>query len=289
MKKIDLKIIDTLRYIRDEYFTSDISLAKKLGISRSTLLRWINEEIQIPLSKYEIIYDLVYSLEQDYNKMISYYLTNKHSNNEKIVLFHGSKNGIIGNLSISYSAINNDFGKGFYLGENLDQSSIFVSDLENSKIYSFVFNKKDLKYIKFNVDTDWMLTIAYFRNKLNTYKNSKKIKELVNNIKNIDYIIAPIADNRMFMILDRFINGEITDEQCAHCLSKVNIGNQYVLVSEKALKRVSAYYEFYFCNKERNDIKNIKLDFDQKRNELVSEMLRKYAGKGNYITELLEK
>lgn len=44
------------------------------------------------------------------------------------------------------------------------------------------------------------LAIAYFRGKLDKYKNHKLIESIVNKVKESDYIVAPIADNRMFRI-----------------------------------------------------------------------------------------
>ena len=70
--------------------------------------------------------------------------------------------------------------------------------------------------------------IAYFRGRLGEFEQSSVVIELICAIRDIDYIIAPIADNRMFEIIDSFIDGEITDVQCRHCLSATNLGNQYV-------------------------------------------------------------
>ena len=36
-----------------------------------------------------------------------------------------------------------------------------------------------------------------------------------------------------FEIIDRFIDGEITDVQCQHCLSATNLGKQYVFIGIK--------------------------------------------------------
>ena len=56
-----------------------------------------------------------------------------------------------------------------------------------------------------------MLTIAYFRGRLSGYEDHPIIKKLINKLEDIDYLVAPIADNRMFRIIDSFIEGEITD------------------------------------------------------------------------------
>ena len=73
-----------------------------------------------------------------------------------------------------------------------------------------------------------MMTIAYYRGALDKYKDHAIITRIIKDSRNCDYIIAPIADNRMFKIIDSFIQGEITDEQCKHCLAATNLGKQYV-------------------------------------------------------------
>lgn len=40
----------------------------------------------------------------------------------------------------------------------------------------------------------------------------------------------------MFRIIDSFIEGEITDEQCIHCLAATNLGLQYVFKTKKCLE-----------------------------------------------------
>lgn len=40
------------------------------------------------------------------------------NNESNIVLFHGSRNGLIGNPTIKYGNENKDFGKGFYMSES---------------------------------------------------------------------------------------------------------------------------------------------------------------------------
>ena len=83
-----------------------------------------------------------------------------------------------------------------------------------------------------------MMTIAYYRGTLVEYKNHPKIKAFVEASRDCDYIIAPIADNRMFQIINSFIAGELTDEQCKHCLAATNLGMQYIFISEKAVSQL---------------------------------------------------
>lgn len=95
-----------------------------------------------------------------------------------------------------------------------------------------------------------MLTIAYYRGKLQEYVKTETVKKLLKANEGVDYIIAPIADNRMFEIIDSFIEGEITDVQCQHCLSATNPGKQYVFVSEKALDHITLLESCFLTDSE---------------------------------------
>lgn len=103
----------------------------------------------------------------------------------------------------------------------------------------------------------------------------------------MDYIVAPIADNRMFEIIDSFIDGEITDVQCQHCLSATNLGNQYVFVSEKALKKVSILERCFLAGEEKNSYLNAKKEFNELNRDKVKIARRQYRGNGKYIEEIL--
>ena len=133
-----------------------------------------------------------------------------------------------------------------------------------------------------------MMTIAYYRGTLDDYKNHPKIRMLVQKSRECDYIIAPIADNRMFQIINSFIAGELTDEQCKHCLSATNLGMQYVLISEKAAAKAQIIERCYISNNERKHFKNIRMEESKLGDDKVKLAKRQYRGQGRYIDEILE-
>lgn len=144
----------------------------------------------------------------------------------------------IANSCSTSGRTNNDFGCGFYTGESYDQSISFISNFNKSCVYFLDFNNVDLRCKKYNVDQEWILTIAYYRNALSKYAEHPIVQKLVTQSRDCDYIIAPIADNRMFQIINSFIDGEITDEQCKHCLAATNLGYQYVFATPKSTKHL---------------------------------------------------
>ena len=207
---------------------------------------------------------------------------------KEILLFHGAKSTIIGNIDVNKGRKNNDFGQGFYCGESYEQSASFVENFENSSVYYFSFDITGLRSLKYSVDRDWMLTIAYFRGTLNEYKDSIVIKKLISKLDYVDYVVAPIADNKMFRIIDSFINGEITDEQCKHCLAATNLGFQYVLLNDNAISRLKMLECCYLSNEERNHYRKIKLEDNKISDDKVKLARIQYRGKGLYIDEILK-
>lgn len=113
------------------------------------------------------------------------------------------------------------------------------------------------------------------------------VKKLVEQSRDCDYIIAPIADNRMFQIIHSFIFGEITDEQCKHCLAATNLGSQYVFLNEKAVNQVRLIERCYISENEKEYYKN-RRSSDAKPGEDKVRLARiQYRGKGKYIDEIL--
>ena len=176
-------------------------LAEQIGVTPITLSRWKKNEENILWSNLNAIYNFAFKKGIRLNK-IKEQLFKEDCGENSVILFHGAKNGIEGQISIEKSKNTNDFGRGFYCGESLEQSAMFVASYPESSLYILEFDKSNLSYTKLNVDRDWMLLIAYFRNKLTDYAEHPIILNLLSRLEGVDYIIAPIADNRMFEIID---------------------------------------------------------------------------------------
>lgn len=276
-----------------EHITTKLELTKNvfsmwLDIDYSTMYRWIKNNKITDTNKLSYIYETAYLNKVRLNSSyIQFYEEDYHKNNEHI-LFHGSKYGINDELTIENSKTYNDFGKGFYLGESFAQSGTFIQNYKDSSIYIMLFNDIGLQKLQFNVDKEWMLTIAYFRGYLEDYKEHKIVNELIKKINDVDYIVAPIADNNMFEIIEDFINGNITDVQCRHALSATDLGYQYVIKSKKALNNLTPLRKCFLTSYERNELKNISLNRIIESDEKVRMAKQKYNGQGKYINEILK-
>lgn len=266
---------------------SDNDLAQEIGIEPMTLNRWKSGTIR-PLDNVAmLLYNFAFAKGVRLNAIKAQLHEEGITANGHITVFHGAKTQIDGELSLSHSKKDNDFGRGFYCGESLEQSAMFVSGYPASSIYVIDFNPAGLNQRAYQVNQDWMLSIAWFRGKLRAYAKHEKIKCLLSSFNDIDYVVAPIADNRMFEIIDNFIDGEITDVQCQHCLSATNLGSQYVLLSEKALKQASIVERCFLANEEKGYYVNQRDQEASIGRDKVKAALRQFRGQGFYIEELL--
>ena len=267
---------------------NDSKMSEYLNISRITLNRWTNQKCTPEYDTLEKIYNKFYD-SSIYLNRVKEEMYNSSLKDNNIILFHGAKSEIIGNPSIKYSEENKDFGKGFYLGETFEQSASFVVSYDKSSIYVFDFDMNNLKIKEYNVSKEWMLLIAYFRGKLEEYKDSKYIKTLIDELKDVDVVIAPIANNTMYTILDDFISGIITDLQCLNALSANRLGKQYVFLNDNAINNNLKMLErCFYCQNERKDYQSYRLKENEIGKNKVKIALREYAGKGKYIEDLFK-
>ncbi|MBQ8260898.1 MAG: DUF3990 domain-containing protein [Lachnospiraceae bacterium] len=276
-----------LKSIREILGLSQSELAEQIGVEQVTISRNELGKTQASPGFLESVYSYAYDKKIKINKLKEMLWRDDLGTNRKL-LFHGAKSEIEGEISVRYGRKNNDFGQGFYTGENYEQALSFVSGFDNSSVYYLSFDDKNLKCKRYEVNQEWMMTIAYYRGTLDDYKNHPKIRMLVQKSRECDYIIAPIADNRMFQIINSFIAGELTDEQCKHCLSATNLGMQYVLISEKAAAKAQIIERCYISNNERKHFKNIRMEESKLGDDKVKLAKRQYRGQGRYIDEILE-
>ena len=129
--------------------------------------------------------------------------------------------------------------------------------------------------------------IALFRGKLTAYERHPMIQRIRDRLNGIDYVVAPIADNRMFQIIDSFIEGEITDVQCQHCLSATNLGNQYVFLTQRAADQIQILRKCYLASVEKEAYISVRIEDAKVSNDKVKIARRQYRGQGKYIEDIL--
>ena len=278
---------EDIKSIREILGLSQSEFAEQIGVEQVTISRNELGKTEPSAKILESVYTFAFAKNIKINKLKEMLWRDDLRKNEKL-LFHGAKSEIDGEIDIRRGRYNNDFGQGFYTGESYEQAISFVSGFDHSSVYYIRFDNKNLKCKRYEVDQEWMMTIAYYRGALDEYRNHPIIKKLIEQSRDCDYIIAPIADNRMFQIINSFIAGELTDEQCKHCLAATNLGMQYIFISEKAVSQAKLIERCYISNNEREYYKNVRLEESKLGDNKVKLARKQYRGKGRYIDEILE-
>ena len=281
----DLQIIEDLFIETEEdyeklYRQIDLTADEFLEIKAGRL---VPDKIQL-----ENIYNFAYNHTLYLNEISWLEAEDEYNQGNVSIKSHGAHIPITGDIILKKApGISNDFGDGFYLGEDISQAGMWVANDIDSSLYIFTFDKSDLVEARFNVDVDWMLAVAMCRNKLDDYADNPRIKALREKVDNCDYVYAPIADNNLFDIIDAFINGEITDLQCLYAISATHLGYQIVLKNEKALSHIDLKKHLYLCAVEKS-LFNREADIEMNTSMNKAKIAHtKYKDVGRYIDEVL--
>lgn len=283
---MDFHVYEDIEIILELLGMTIQEFADELQVSTSTVSRWKEPGETVSPANLERIYDYAFKKNIRLNR-IKEQLFREECLENHVLLFHGAKTEITGDISIEKSRKNNDFGQGFYCGESLEQSAMFVSNFPQSSLYMLDFDKSGLRELKLGVEQDWMLMIAFFRGKLTAYEGHPMVQRILNRLNGVDYVVAPIADNRMFQIIDSFIEGEITDVQCQHCLSATNLGNQYVSLTQRAVDRIKVLRRCYLAPAEKEAYISERSEDARVSNDKVKIARKQYRGQGQYIEDIL--
>ena len=125
------------------------------------------------------------------------------------------------------------------------------------------------------------------KNKDRLKYTSENVQKIIESVETSDLVIAPIADNRMFEIIDQFINEELTDKQCQHALSATQLGYQHVFRTQKALEQIQLLERCYLCSSEKayyNRSNERESNTSLNKSVLAKKL---YSTEGKYISELL--
>lgn len=280
---IDYRYSEDIHLIREMLGLSQDELALAINSTQISVTRW-EDDLDTPYRfNAEAIYSLAYKNGIELNKVRVGFLKDRYSP----LLFHGSIQGIEGELSFSHANPRADFGIGFYLGESLEQAGSWVCDGERASVYCFGIDTKRLKKLDFSADLRWVLCICAYRGYLEEKSSHPLIQSLMSSVEDADFIYAPIADNVMYATIQDFALGYITDEQCSHALSANQLGMQYVFKSQKGLSLLCPLARLYLCEEEKRYYAKIR-EGNEKDGESKNKDARiAFRGKGRYIDEIL--
>ena len=148
-----MNVVKELIIIRELLGITQEELAKKIGVSFETINRWEKDKNEIEIKNINKLYNFAFENKIYINSIYELLFLEEFQKDTNKVLFHGSKSNEINfPLDLSYSKSNNDFGVGFYLGENYKQAATYIANGNSVSVYAFNLNLNGLRIKKFNVD-----------------------------------------------------------------------------------------------------------------------------------------
>lgn len=205
-----------------------------------------------------------------------------------IRLYHGSKGGLVGSIAPT-SRDCCDFGRGFYLGDSPAQPLTLVCHHENPMFYVCELDLPGLQVFDFASRHEWALYIAFCRGKCERFAGTKLYERIAHLGDGCDILKGKIANDRMFMVLNDFFDGAITDKAMIASLECLNLGTQYCCKTGEACQRVTIVDSREVG---RSECESIRIRFDNQRQraiELTEGVYKQYRRDGYFFDEFFEK
>ena len=276
---------ELIKAIRSAANMNQEQFASALGTTPLSINRWENGKTMPNRMAQTQLYNFCKERELDVVEIIVNAKEYTDENN-KLVLYHGSKKGIDGDIA-PISRGECDFGKGFYMGTTMLQPLTLVCNEDKPKFYAVELDTTDLKVLTVDISMDWAMLIAYYRKEMESAKGTPVYEKYAHMADGYDLIIGYIANDRMYTELSRFFNRTLTDVALINCLSALDLGKQYVAISEKACKQIKVLKEYPLSQLELALLKDMSAERRKEGIALAEEIEIKYRREGKYFDEIL--
>ena len=281
-----------IKQIRTYLNISQTELAEQLNVTFTTVNRWENgRAVPNKLAQAQLydlckakavpVYDMTLSRIADAAKAVEL-------EEGRVLLYHGSKSGINGSIQ-PISRKQCDFGSGFYMGTEPVQALTLICDFEKSKFYIVSVDMNELAQLDVPPDIDWAMLVAFHRGKMEKIKDTSFYNKYRSMAEKKDLVIGSIANDRMFFVIDNFFVGTITDAALVNSLSALQLGRQYVAVSQKACDAVRIEKEITISHLERLFLQEVSAENRIKGVSLANDICKNYRREGKFFDEILDE
>ena len=281
-----------IKQIRAYLNMSQTEFAKQLNVTFQTVNRWENGRALPNKLAQSKMFDLCKEKQLPVYDMILKKITDESKamklDSNRVLLYHASKSGIEGTIEPK-SRKQCDFGKGFYMGTDPGQTLTLICDYEKSKFYIVSVSTENLARIEVPADIDWAMLVAYHRGKMEKIDGTPFYNKYRDMTQDKDLIIGNIANDRMFFVIDNFFVGNVTDMALVNSLSALQLGKQYVVISQKGCDAVRIEAEVELSYLERLFIKEIAEENRARGISLANDICKNYRREGIYFDEILDE
>lgn len=278
---------ELIRMIRSKVNMNQEQFASALGTTAVSINRWENGKAIPNQMAQNNLYQFCKNQGLEVADFVCNMLHYEHSaDDSRNVFYHGSKNGIVGDIA-PISREECDFGRGFYMGTTTLQPLTLVCAEDKPKFYTVEFDLSGLKVLDVEIGIDWAMMIAYHRKQMERVKGTPIYEKYAHFADGYDVIVGYIANDRMYTELARFFNGTITDVALLGCLSVLNLGKQYVAITQKACNQIRIIEERELHLLERLALQDKSVVRRDEGIALADEVVKKYRREGQFFDEIL--
>lgn len=275
-----------IRTIRSKANMNQEQFAKALGTTALSINRWENGKTVPNKMAQAQLYDFCKIRKIDiFDYLISQFKVDSYD--DKLIVYHGSKKGLVGDIAPTSREFC-DFGKGFYLGTDASQPLTLICDEKKPKFYAFEFDLTGLRVLHVELGIEWAMLIAYYRGYMSEVKGSAIYNKYAKMAEGYDVIRGYIANDRMYQVMKRFFEKEITDIALINSLSALDLGEQYVCITEKACKQLEILSEKELTSLELSLIKDKSIARREEGIQKTEEVLVKYRREGKFFDEIIK-
>lgn len=283
---------DLIKKIRSYMNMNQTEFAERLNVTFATVNRWENGRALPNKLAQDKIYDLCKEHDVPVCDMVLEKIETASESIKlekgRVLLYHGSKSGIEGDIEPK-SRKQCDFGEGFYMGTEPSQALTLICDYESSKFYIVSISMEDLAVLNVPADLEWAMIVAYHRGRMEKIKGTSFYDKYQEMTKDKDLVIGSIANDRMFFVIDNFFIGNITDAALVNSLSALELGKQYVAVTQKGCDAVRIEKEVPISYLEKLFMKEVSEANRVKGSSLANDICRNYRREGLFFDEILDQ
>ena len=283
---------DLIKKIRSHMNMNQTEFAELLNVTFATVNRWENGRALPNKLAQDKIYDLCKEYDVPVYDMVLEKIEEASGSIElekgRVLLYHGSKAGIEGNIAPK-SRKQCDFGEGFYMGTEPSQALTLICDYESAKFYIVSISVDNLAILDVPADLEWAMIVAYHRGRMEKIKGTPFYGKYEEMTKDKDLVIGSIANDRMFFVIDNFFIGNITDAALINSLSALELGKQYVAVTQKGCDAVRIEKEIPISYLEKLFMKEVSEANRVKGSSLANDICRNYRREGLFFDEILDQ
>lgn len=207
---------------------------------------------------------------------------------EVLRLYHSSKAGIDGPIRPIGSSVN-DFGRGFYLGDEPSQPLTLICRGEKPTFYTCEMDLAGLRVHRFADGLDWALFVAWNRDMIPEEFRSVYDERFQSLRGADDVLVGRIANDRMFIVLDMFFKNTLSDAALVDCLKALNLGNQYCALTDAACARVKIVDSRVLSAAECQTLREKSLRQRQRAIDEVERIRLRHLHDGLFFQEILER